>query len=190
MRIVNAIFLFVALPANLAMSQELPTAARTVLDGHFPNWELSVKRIPNPCAQYNPSDSTFLGSNKCNLNGDSLPDFALAITTGKDSALVEYIVALIASDSTYQAFVLTSAAVYKGAGERTAYVVSAGDPVASFGEDTLIFHYGSSVPNSSNIAFPTDAILVSPICENWWKESEVRGYVYIGGRFRSFSAGD
>ena len=46
---------------------------------------------------------------KCDLNGDSLPDYALAATVGESDCLVEYYFALIAQKDGYTFFLLSIA---------------------------------------------------------------------------------
>ena len=70
---------------------QLPDRAKEALNIAFTvNWNLST-------------DDFFM----CDLNGDTLADYVLKLTLGKDSSLVEYRVALIADSDGYGLFLLS-----------------------------------------------------------------------------------
>jgi len=113
----------------------------------------------------------------------------VAITTGRDSNLVEYFVALISNGKRYDLNLLDSARVYHGAGERIFTVIPAGDTMAVFGDDTLVYNYGTSLGHDG-ITFPTDVIEIDSECGGYYKPVEAMGFVFVRGRLRAFSAAD
>jgi hypothetical protein len=113
----------------------------------------------------------------------------VAITTGKDSNLVEFFVALVSSGKRYDLNLFDTARIYQGGGERMFTVIPAGDTMAIFGDDTLVYNYGKSLGHDG-ITFPSDAIYIYPECEGHWKAIMAYGFVFIKGRFRMFSAAD
>jgi hypothetical protein len=77
---------------------QLPSGVRRLVDKAFGRWNFQKYRAD--CVPETPPFS------KCNLNGDSLPDYALDITAENDSALQEYFITFVSIDSGYTLFVL------------------------------------------------------------------------------------
>ena len=175
----------------LTQAQEIPKTAKDSLDIRFPGWNIRPNHIPNPCDQYGSPAPSFRALAECNLNDDGVPDYSLAITTGHDSTLNEYFLALVSTGSTYGVFVLTSSAAFHGVGERYFYIIHAGDTASCFcPDDSVIQNYGHAIISQDQITFPTDAIQINPACGANWKEVEADGYVFIRGQFLSYSAAD
>jgi hypothetical protein len=175
---------------SLSYSQEMPKPIQSILDKQFPNWQIRPNHLPNPCDQYGPPNPALKFQYQCDLNSDKIPDYALVIIVGKDSALVEYFVAIVSIHSSYKVFVLDSAAAFDGAGERSLYVIKAGSPTNCFSEDSEVLKYAKAGPNSDEVTFPMDLIEISPLCEADWKEIEIHDYIYINGHFVYFMAAD
>lgn len=93
---------------------KLPERAKNVLDMTLPGWKLL--------------DNIY----KCNLNGDSLDDYALAVNVGKGKCLVEYYVALIGDSDGYSFYLLEAYPASLGMAGRTKF---------------LLKHRGEKVPN-------------------------------------------
>ena len=136
------------------------------------------------------SNHFFHLSNLSSFWGTAQPDYAIAITTGRDSQLVEYFIALVSDGQSYDAFVIDSARIYSGAGERLYRVVSAGDSTSFFDGSDEIVRHGKLVDSDMMIVFTTDALEVSPGCEAHYGRLEYDVYVLIGGRFLTFAAAD
>ena len=175
---------------GLLHSQELPASARHALDMRFPRWQFRPIHIPNPCDIFGEPRPVFKPVSICNLNGDEISDYLVAITKGRDSNLVEYFIALVSNGKRYDLNLLDTARIHEGAGERMFTVIPAGNTMSIFGDDdTLVYNYSTSF-GRKGITFPTDAIEIYPECEGRWKEIEAYGFVFVKGRFRMFSAAD
>ena len=170
-------------------SQDLPASARHALDQRFSDWTFRPNHIPNPCDQYGIDRTSFPAVQKCNLNGDGIPDFVVAITTGHDSSSVEYFLALVSNGSNYELNELDTVKRCEGGGEKFLEVVAAGTEVAFFSNSDIIMAHGR-MASEDTIILPTDVIQIYPACESHWKEVEAYGYVFIDGKIVTFSAAD
>jgi hypothetical protein len=180
----------ILLGSGIAHAQDLPPSARKALDKRFPHWHFRPSHIPNPCDIPGEQRPSFKPVSKCNLNGDGIPDYVVAITKGRNSSLVEYFIALVSNGLRYDLNLFDTARIHEGAGQRMFMVISAGDTMAIFGDgDTLVYNYSTSFGHNG-ITFPTDAIEIYPECEGRWKEVMAYGFIFIRGRFRMFSAAD
>jgi len=92
-------------PQTINYTQLLPAKAKAVLDNAFANWAFKVG-IP----EYENNRSEFATSPllRCFMNGDSLPDYAVHITTGKDSTTTEQFIVLLAERESYRPLSLLS----------------------------------------------------------------------------------
>lgn len=188
---ISVIAVCVLLSIVTLQSQSLPPSARRALDKRFLHWTFSRNHIPNRCDQDGSDRSPFPAVQKCNLNEDKITDFGIAITTGKGSNLIEYFLALVSNGPRYDLYMIDSARIHQGAGERLLVVVHAGDSTACFGGDqTELLKYGHSNVDGEMLIFPTDALRVLPRCEGWYKEIDSDEYVYVKGRLLSFSTGE
>lgn len=172
------------------ISQELPRSARKAIDNRFAKWASRPAHLTNPCDV--PGRVPLLVSPvcRCNLNGDGIPDYAVALTTGRDSSDVEYFVALVSNKKRYDLFIIDSARSYQGAGERLFKVILAGDSTTCIEPEPEIARNGKLVDEGQMIVFSTDALEVLPGCEATYKAVEIDAYVMINGRLLSFSAAD
>lgn len=181
----------VLMGTGILHSQDLPPSARHALDKRFANWTFRPNHIPNPCDQYGTDRTSFPAVQECNLNEDNIPDFGVGITTGKDSHLIEYFLAIVSNGANYEIFLIDSAKALQGAGHRLLVVVHAGDSTASFGGDEVeLLKYGHLNADGEMLIFPTDALRVLPGCESWYKEIESNEYVYVKGRLLWFCTGE
>jgi hypothetical protein len=90
-----------ALPSvqkKIEYKDQLPSRIRGMVDKTFGQWKFP--EYHDDCETDGPP---FF---KCNLNGDSLPDYALDITVGGDSSLHELFIAFVSNDSGYSLFIL------------------------------------------------------------------------------------
>jgi len=170
-------------------SQDLPASARHAIDQRFLDWTFRPNHIPNPCDQYGSDQTSFPAVQKCNLNGDGIPDYVVALTRGHDSSSVEYFLALVSKGSNYELNVLDTVKHYEGGGEKVLAVVAAGTEVAFFSNADIIMAHGR-MASEDTIILPTDVIQIYPACESHWKEVEAYGYVFIDGKIVMFSAAD
>jgi len=72
---------------------------KAILDSSFQNWSFPVYR--GDCGGESPLS-------KCNLNGDTVQDFALDFTVGADSNFREYFAAFVSNDTGFSFFILDS----------------------------------------------------------------------------------
>lgn len=158
------LLLALSLTASDSTQHWLPEGAQRVLDSRLTvNWKLSDRYLY-----------------KCNLNGDSVPDYALEATVGKDSCMIRYFVALIAYDYTYAFHLLL------------AYPASL--DVDGRDEGFELRHKGEAVPNYNDydeekddarlMTLPTDAIELIPdgCC--------VTIHIFRNGTFEFFTSSD
>ena len=174
-------------------SQNLPNAAQLVLDRTFHGWQLRPNHVPNPCDMPKRLAPSFPTLIPCKLNSDSVTDFAVALTVGKDSAQTEYFVALVSRDDSYDLFILASASAYRGLGQRKMHVIQAGDTISYFGfSDQKQLLLIAKVADASHnfMLLSTDAIEIYPDCESTWKVVESSAYVFVHNKFLNFGTAD
>jgi hypothetical protein len=85
-------------PLVLLGKDEIPQSVKSVLNKQFPDWHIRPNYYPNPCDSNGTDTTSFDPQGECDLNGDDIPDYVLAIITGNDSNLVEYFVAAVSID--------------------------------------------------------------------------------------------
>ncbi len=136
------LLILLSLLGNDSTENRLPEAARRVLDTRL-------------TVQWTLSNQYFY---KCNLNGDSLPDYAVKVTVGKDSCLVEYYVALIAYNQTYAFHLLDASPSWLGLAGRDEIVLRHKGEVVPNYED---YDYGKDEPKM--MPLETDAIEFVPL---------------------------
>ena len=189
MRVKFILIAAILVGARILHSQDLPASARHALNQRFSDWAFRPNHIPNPCDQYGSDQTSFPAVQKCNLNGDGIPDYAVVVTRGHDSASVEYFLALVSKGRNYELNVLDTVRHYEGGGEKLLAVVAAGTEVAFFSNADIITAHGR-MASEDTIILPTDVIQIYPACESHWKEVEAYGYVFIDGKIVTFNAAD
>jgi hypothetical protein len=97
---------------------------------------------------------------------------------------------LVSNGTRHDLFLLDSAKIHHGAGERILYVIRAGDSTTIFGGDEEIIKCERLTADREMIIFPADAVGFYPDCEAHWKEVEANSLVFINGRFLHFCASD
>jgi hypothetical protein len=116
---------------------------------------------------------------RCNLNGDSLTDYALEVVVGESSCMVEYFIALVANNQSYEFHLLCSSPASRGLAGRTKNVLRrAGDKVSNYDDDD-----GTDEPQA--YVLPTDAIEFVPMigcCSTI--------FIYSDHTFNMFTSGD
>ena len=175
--------------------QPIPDQVRFLLDDRFPDWKSIPYSIPLGCLIFDVKpDPHMLNFYKCKLNKDTIPDYAMWIVAGRGLNLCEYFIAILSEQSSYEIYVLDSCKAYEGAGERYLCLLKAGIKTNIFDDEHLkeISDYGklSTEDGASLISFPVDALIIQPICENWYKAIEIHTYVFIKDRFYSFISAD
>ena len=177
-------------------SQQIPTDVRLIINGRFPEWRIASYSVPSDCeyAKYvklNPKAHPYY---KCNLNMDTIPDYAMRLFTGQGRTLMEYFIAILSEYSSFKLFILDSCNAARGAGERYLYLLKPGDKTNIFDDPfwEVISEFGklSKGQRATFISFPIDALKIKPICGGKFKEVEIDTYVYIKNRFYNFSSAD
>jgi len=176
-------------------SQTMPQEVRSILNARFPESKISPYVIPPECdTQYVKLDPRAHPFYKCNLNLDTIPDYAIRIFTGKDQTIMEYFVAILSYKSSYQLFILDSCTYKRGAGERYLYLLKTGGKTNIFDNEhwNEITKFGklSQHGGATFISFPVDALITNPICGGKFNEVEIRTYVFIKDHFYGFSSAD
>ena len=150
-----------------------------ILDHSFPSWQLLKITVLPDSINSNSSylDSIYGYSNfyTCDLNGDKIPDYALAITTKIDSSTVEHFIALISTDKGYVIYKLAEYNVNQSnAGTCALYLTRKGEQITDFDPS-----------DSSPVTFKTDAITYFSLqgcCSTT--------FVFENGSFRHFTSSD
>ena len=176
------------------LGQSIPKPVRTILDNRFHDWRIIKYSLPSGCIEdqsgkLNTGAKSFY---RCNLNNDSIPDYALRIVTGRDSNLVEYFLAIVSNIKSSDLFVVDSCRAFQGAGHRYLWIYRSGEEITMFGGEGSpeILAYAQKTKHAETVAFPVDAIQLEPICESYYKAVEISTYVFIRGKFYEFSSGD
>ena len=185
-----SIIIGLCLVLDFASAQELPSKAHEALSARFKHWTFRPAHLPSPCDAPDRQAILLSAVQKCDLNRDRTTDYAVAVTTGKDSEMVEYFLALVSRGDSYDVFIIDSARNYLGAGERLLRIIRAGDSTAFFGDEDEVAKHGKLVNRDRMIVFPTDALEISPGCEVHYSGLEYDVYVFIRGRFLNFAAAD
>jgi hypothetical protein len=92
-------------PSPHAVDYSLPAKAKAVLDNAFANWRF---RTGIPEYENNRSEFTTSPLLSCFMNGDTLPDYAVHIITGRDSTPAEQFIVLLADGESYRLLTLLS----------------------------------------------------------------------------------
>jgi hypothetical protein len=158
---------------------ELPEQAKTTLKVHLPGWRIlkytGVKDSVDIEQVYG-----FSNIYRCDLNGDTIPDYGVAVTVGDGECLTEYFVALIGKPNGYAFYLLSSQPASRGlAGRVVLRIERKGNPIWDFS------NYDETEGEPSPRVFEVDVLVHSPsdgCCET--------GFVFEDGHFRSFTASD
>lgn len=158
---------------------QLPEKAKKVLDVTLPGWQLlnyaGVRDSVDLLSKYG-----FTNIYKCDLNGDGVEDYALALSVGRGECLVEYYVALIADADDYSFFLLSTSPASSGiAGRTQLHLKHKGEKVHNF--DDLEQGTGEA----KEIVLKTDAFELVPsdgCCPVV--------FLFEKGKFRMLTSGD
>ena len=178
---------------SIVLSQDIPLSVKKKLDANFHDWKLRPEHVNNPCDTLGPLQAGYKTFYRCNLNGDSITDFAIAILAKKNSIIDEYYLALVSLNSSLELFVLNKTTNGKGVGERIMYVPDAGAKMPYYGssDSEIIESYGKVGSGDDNsIEFPVAIVVLEPLCEKTWKVVESPGYVFYKNRFIDFGTAD
>jgi hypothetical protein len=186
--------LFILVYTIPSASQDMPHSVKMLLDARFSKWRIVEYSLPKNCIEgkWARLYLNYQSFYKCNLNGDSIPDYAIRFVRGNDSTLIEYFVAILSKDNIYDAVVLDSCFANKGAGNRYLQLLLSGAEVNIFDDSRWeeITKFGKLSDNKQLISFPVDALIINPICEAYYKAVEVTTFVWINNRFIGFSSAD
>jgi hypothetical protein len=169
-----------------ARSQTLPIEIKALLDQRYPQWQFTIyHRDPHIDSSESfvlmPDAGNFL---ECNLNLDSIPDYALAITAPRQSHIMEFFLAAIFQKGSYHLYGIDSS---RGCCAFQMRLNPAHTDVFILGDyDNEIVKYGLLDKDENTIKFPTDTINLMPLYE---KNSDV-SYVFINGKFYSILSAD
>jgi hypothetical protein len=176
--------LLLVLSTNSIGSQTLPSEVRKVLDHSFTDWQVKSDSSLDQDEQMNEVWIHFQCFYKCNLNNDTLPDYALVVQSTEDSEKVESYLALIAEGTSYRLYRLWSTKASTSYDTGFDFAIEArGDTIVNFGFDDE-----QSVPPSllaSYDKFDVDCVTIAARAKNI-----CRSYVFYKDKFWSFSSCD
>ncbi len=179
------VFTFNLLLVSVSFCQELPGAAVSSLDARFGDWALLHFQFPKGVDSSECFISPHAGNVlRCDLNGDSIPDYAVALETVHNSVWFEYFVGVVAREGSFQVFVADSAAC-DGCNQMT--IAPANSPIPYFDTaDEDLSGYGKISADKMSIVLPTDCIVVTPIVESHTEST----CVFFHHRFVAFPSAD
>ncbi len=171
--------------ASIGCSQELPDAALPLLNARFGEWDLLQFGIPKGAD----SSQCYISPNarnvlQCDLNGDTIPDYAVALEAVHGAVWFEYFVGLVGRGNTFELHLADSMAC-DGCNQMT--IARAHLPIPYFDSaDEDLSGYGNIAADKQSIVFPTDCIVVTPIPEMHTESS----YVFFRDKFVGFPSAD
>jgi len=149
--------------------EQLPPKARRILDQKFTNWGFKSNLQQD---QYNNAPLIL-----CQLNDDSIPDYALHIFSSFNSDTVEQFLAFVSMDDSYKLFTLeefTQASTEFG-----------GYYLEVFKSGTMFDNPPFEAEGDNRKSFSTDCISVSMFDKN-----ACNAYLFESGEFKVFSPCD
>jgi hypothetical protein len=169
-------------------SLQLPITGTRALDNSFSNWTLINHSTP---LYGDEAENIFYWGKpfyKCDLNRDTIPDFAFGITVEEDSSLTVHFVALVSNKDSFSLFILGT---YRNPRPLMVYLYlyPKGDAIANYGWDDE-----QNVPesllrtwNRDELVsqFDADSISLHRTDKNWCD-----AFVFEMGRFWSFESCD
>ena len=167
-----------------AAQPTIPLGIKAMLDSAYPGWVyVSHQDVKAPAR---PGERTErFEVYPCDLNGDSVTDYAMAVVAGKDSARAECFLAFTAKGSTFQLFRLAefkASLGIVGGSELRLQRKGEGIPDFSKWKDT---ENDEAEMDSIITIFKTDALTLMPL--NGCCPST---FIFENGRFREFDSGD
>lgn len=179
-------FIF-TLSATGQLSLQLPLTASKALDQKFPAWKL----IDYSTTLYGDKvkDIYYWGKPyfKCNLNRDTITDYALGISVDEDSALKVHFIAIVSLRDSFSLFVLGTYSNPKPLSVYL-YLYQKGEEIANFGfDDTNVPENLLRSWNKKEMfsTFHTDCISLHRTDKN-----VCSAFVFEGVKFWSFEACD
>ena len=121
---------------------------------------------------------------RCELNGDSMPDYALKVLSGQGNCLVEYYVALVADSSGYGFYLLAASPAWLNLGKETIILKHKGEAIPIFGDDDPA-DFAEPEPRPAGYVLKRDAIEFIPeqgCCST--------AFVFVKGRFHLITTSD
>ena len=157
------------LPRKSDYKTTLPTKVKNILDANFPNWDFKSDLF-----EYQNGNSPF---RVCQLNEDTIPDYALHILSRFKSDTVEHFLALVSMEGSYKLFTLedfTQTNPWFG-----------GYYLEIFKRGTEFDNPPFEAEGDNRKAFSTDCISVSMLDKN-----ACNVYLFQHGEFKVFSPCD
>ena len=163
---------------------EIPDKIQLLLDSAYLGWRfmthLDIVDIKTP-AQRRERFECF----PCNLNGDSVADYALAIIAGSDTMRAEWFLAFVSRGSFYHLFPLAQFKASLGiVGGSEIVVHKAGERIPDFDKLNDSLDEAAAI-DLITTAFATDALTLMPVngcCPTT--------FIFENGHFREFTSGD
>ncbi len=173
-----------SLPLSIlkAAQPRIPPLVKTILDSAYPGWAyMSHEDITNSASPNQRTERLEFFS--CDLNGDSLADYAMAIIAGRDTDRTEWFLAFVSDGNSYRMFPLSG---FKSPiiGGSELEVQRKGVGIPDFSRWKGSFDPGSDI-DSITVRFKTDALTLMPgqgCCPTT--------FIFEDGRFREFDSGD
>ena len=167
-----------------AAQPDIPTVIRAILDSTYPGWVyVSHQDVKDPARPFERVER--FEFYPCDLDGDSLTDYAMAILAGKDTVRAEWFLAFTSSGTAFQLFRLAEFKASLGiVGGSELIVQRKGEGIPDFSkwQDTE-----NDVAEMDSIitVFRTDALTLMPL--NGCCPST---FIFENGHFREFDSGD
>jgi len=181
--IVSQFLVNIVLTQNLT-SQTLPPEVSNILDHHFDQWQTRNDSSMRVDKNMKMTWVHFQCLLKCDLNEDTLADYALVIQSSRDSAKIESYVALVSEGSSHRLFTLyTQAAPTKYEFGLDFFFTKKGVAMTNFGFDDEQNLPPDLDPLSET--FDVDCLTISSRTHN-----HCTSYVFSWNRFWSFSSCD
>lgn len=182
---ISASYLFLnTIFTHVLVSQTLPPEASKILDRNFAQWQI---KIDSSMRMDKNMKTVWVHSqclHKCNLNKDTLADYALVIQSSSDSARLESYVALVSEGLSYKLFTLyTQPVPTKYEFGLDFFCTKKGVLMTNFG-----FDEEENLPPELDLlteTFDVDCLTLSSRTHNL-----CTSYVFSGDRFWSFSSCD
>ena len=167
-----------------APKPDLPMGISSILDSVFPGWVFMSHQDVNNPAFPNQRFERF-EFYPCDLNGDSVTDYAMAIVAGKDTGRAEWFLAFTSKGSTFQLFRLAEFKASLGiVGGSELRLQRKGEGIPDFSKWKETENDEAEMDSITTI-FKTDALTLMPL--NGCCPST---FIFENGHFREFDSGD
>ncbi len=156
-------------PPKTVPKEKLPLSAKAILDSAFSDWAFK-----SDLPEYRDQSSPLI---ICDLNHDSVPDYALHVVVGKDSNHVQHFIALVSSSLSFQLYDLQT--FTHGQWDYNLYYQEIFKRGIEFDRPPF------ESEGDNRKAFPTDCISIS-----MHEKNSCTVYLFEHGAFKQFSPCD